>query len=287
KMDLSKANTQVREKVVYPWFVKEDIDGFFALFQNNLANFVVIAISLIGMGYPSSIVYGKIIPGAAVSVLFGNFYYAHMAKKLAEKENRSDVTALSYGISTPIMFIYLFGIMAPALTLTNDPELAWKIGMAATFLGGVVETLGSFLGNFIRKYLPRAAMMGALAGVAFSVIGGQMFFHTFESPVIGMLSLVIILIGFFGKKAMPFKIPTSLFAIIIGTVMAYALGETSVSNLTAGFSSAGFYPPLPTLGMFEGVGHLFGPLVSLLAIIIPISIYNFIETLNNVEAMAS
>src|SRR5690625_4192529 len=239
------------------------------------------------MGYPSSIVYGKIIPGAAVSVLFGNFYYAHMAKKLAEKENRSDVTALSYGISTPIMFIYLFGIMAPALTLTNDPELAWKIGMAATFLGGVVETLGSFLGNFIRKYLPRAAMMGALAGVAFSVIGGQMFFHTFESPVIGMLSLVIILIGFFGKKAMPFKIPTSLFAIMIGTVMAYALGETSVSNLTAGFSSAGFYPPLPTLGMFEGVGHLFGPLVSLLAIIISISIYNFIETLNNVEAMAS
>jgi Sulfate permease and related transporters (MFS superfamily) len=102
-----------------------------------------------------------------------------------------------------------------------------------------------------------------------------------------MLSLVIILIGFFGKKSMPFKIPTSLFAIIIGTVMAYALGETSVSNLTAGFSSAGFYPPLPTLGMFEGVGHLFGPLVSLLAIIIPISIYNFIETLNNVEAMAS
>jgi hypothetical protein len=43
-------------------------------------------------------------------------------------------------------------------------------------------------------------MMGALAGVAFSVIGGQMFFHTFESPVIGMLSLVIILIGFLVKK---------------------------------------------------------------------------------------
>lgn len=287
KMDLSKVGIQTEKKVVYPWFVKEDIDGFFALFQNNLANFVVIAISLIGMGYPSNIVYGKIIPGAAISVLFGNFYYAHMAKKLAEKENRSDVTALSYGISTPVMFIYLFGIMAPALTLTNDPELAWKIGMAATFLGGLVETLGSLIGNFIRKHLPRAAMLGALAGVAFSVIGGQMFFHTFESPIIGMLSLTLILIGFVGKKAMPFKIPTSLFAIIIGTVMAYTLGETSLSNLTVGFSSAGFYPPVPTLGMFEGFKYLFGPLISLLAIIIPISVYNFIETLNNVEAMAS
>ena len=51
----------------YPWFVKADIDGFFALFQNNLANFVVIAISLLGMGYPASIVYGRVIPGAAIS----------------------------------------------------------------------------------------------------------------------------------------------------------------------------------------------------------------------------
>lgn len=124
-MDVSKANSKASQKVSYPLFVKEDIDGFFALFQNNLANFVVIAISLLGMGYPNDIVFGRIIPGAAISVFFGNFYYAHMAKKLAEKENRSDVTSLSYGISTPVMFIYLFGIMAPALALTNNPEIAW------------------------------------------------------------------------------------------------------------------------------------------------------------------
>lgn len=286
-MELSKKGVQSKKEVSYPWFVKADVDGFFALFQNNLANFVVIAISLIGMGYPGSIVYGRVIPGAAISVLFGNFYYAHMAKKLAQKESRSDVTALSYGISTPVMFIYLFGIMAPALALTNDPDVAWKIGMAATFLGGAVETLGSLVGNYIRDYLPRAAMLGALAGVAYSVIGGQMFFHTFESPVIGMVSLVIILIGFVGKKAMPFKIPTSLFAIIIGTTMAYVIGQNNVADITTSLGSAGFYPPLPTLGAFEGFRYLFGPMVAVLAAIIPIAVYNFIETLNNVEAMAA
>ena len=285
-MQLTKKGIQTKENS-YPWFVKADVDGFFALFQNNLANFVVIAISLIGMGYPASIVYGRVIPGAAISVLFGNFYYAHLAKKLAQKEKRSDVTALSYGISTPVMFIYLFGIMAPALALTNDPDVAWKIGMAATFLGGVVEVLGSFIGTYIRDYLPRAAMLGALAGVAYSVIGGQMFFHTFESPIIGMVSLVIILIGFVGKKAMPFKIPTSLFAIIIGTTMAYLIGETNVSDVASGLSVVGFYPPLPTLGAFEGLGYLFGPMITVLATIIPISVYNFIETLNNVEAMSA
>lgn len=277
----------MESKKLYPWFVKEDIDGFFALFQNNLANFVVIAITLIGMGYPTSIVYGRIVPGAAVSVLFGNLYYAHMAKKLAIKENRSDVTALSYGISTPIMFIYLFGVMAPALNITGDPDLAWKIGMAACFLGGMVEALGSLVGNFIRKHLPRASMLGALAGVAFSVIGGQMFFHTYESPIIGILAITIILIGLVGRKKMPFNIPPTLFAIIIGTVLAYTFREATISQLTAGFGSARFYAPIPTLGLIEGFGQLFGPMLSLLAVLLPISVYNFIETMNNVEAMAS
>src|SRR5699024_2588385 len=120
------------------------------------------------------IVYGKVIPGAAIAVLFGNLYYSHMAKKLAEKEGRTDVTALSYGISTPVMFVYLFGVLKPALDLTGSPELGWKIGVAACFLGGVIEALGSILGKWFRENLPRAAMLGALAGVAFSVIGGQM-----------------------------------------------------------------------------------------------------------------
>ncbi|HLR20789.1 MAG TPA: hypothetical protein VK087_02160 [Tissierellaceae bacterium] len=274
-------------KQEYPWFIKEDVDGFFSLFQNNLANFVVIAISMIAMGYPADIVYGRVIPGAAISVLFGNLYYANMARKLAEKEGRTDVTALSYGVSTPPMFIYLFGILKPALDLTGDPEIAWKIGLAATFLGGVVEVLGSLIGNWMRKNLPRAAMLGALAGVAFAVIGGQMFFNTFEAPIIGAFVLITILIGFLAKKQMPFKIPTSLFAIVIGTVLAYVVGEANPNAIAEGASTIGFYPPLPTLAVIDGFRHLFGTMIGLLAVLIPISAYNFIETMNNVEAMAS
>ncbi|MDR5659648.1 NCS2 family permease [Serpentinicella sp. ANB-PHB4] len=274
-------------KAHYPWFKREDVDGFFALFQNNLANFVLIAVTMIGMGFPASIVYGRVIPGAAISVLFGNFYYAHMAKKLAIKENRTDVTALSYGISTPVMFIYLFGVLSPALSLTGDPEMAWKIAMAACLLGGVIEALGSVIGKWIHTHLPRASMLGALAGVAFAFIGGELFFRTYEMPVVGMLVLAIILIGLVAKKAMPFKIPASLFAIVIGTVLAYVTRQADVNQITEGFSSAGLYLPLPTLGFIEGFSYLIGPMASLFAVLLPISIYNFIETLNNVEAMSA
>ena len=272
---------------IYPWFKREDIDGFFALFQNNLANFVLIAVSMISMGFPSSIVYGRVIPGAAISVMFGNLYYAHMAGKLAKKENRTDVTALSYGISTPVMFIYLFGVLRPALELTGNPETAWKIAMAACLLGGVVEALGSVLGKWVHKHLPRASMLGALAGVAFAFIGGELFFKTFEMPIVGMLVLAIILIGLVTKRPIPFKIPASLFAIIIGTTLSYAIGQSDVSKITEGLSTVGFYLPLPTLGFIEGFSYLTSTMAGLFAILLPISIYNFIETMNNVEAMAA
>ncbi|MBS4025870.1 MAG: NCS2 family permease [Clostridia bacterium] len=274
-------------RVNYPWFKREDIDAFFALFQNNLANFVLIAIILLGMGFPASIVFGKIITGAAVAVLAGNLYYAYMAKRLAEKENRSDVTALSYGISTPVMFVFLFGVLKPALDLTGDPEMAWKIGVAAAMIGGIIEAAGSVIGPWVRDNLPRAAMLGALAGVAFTFIGGELFFKTFTTPAIGMVVMAIILMGLFAKVTMPFRIPATAFAIILGTVLAYALGKANVKDITDGLSHVGFYPILPTAAAFEGFGMLFGPMIGLLAILIPISMYNFIETMNNVEAMAS
>ncbi|WP_096434764.1 uracil permease [Alteribacter populi] len=273
--------------VRYPWFKKEDTDAFFALFQNNLANFVIIAVTLLGMGFPSSIVFGKVIPGAAVAVIFGNLYYAYMANRLAQKEQRTNVTALSYGISTPVMFVFLFGVLLPANTLTGDPELAWKIALAACFISGLVEILASFTGKWIQRNLPRAAMLGALAGVALTFIAGEMLFKTLEMPVVGLFVLAVILLGIVGKVSLPFKIPASLFAIIIGTGLAFTLGYAEWGTVHDGLANLGFYPILPSLAVFEGFGFLFGSMIALLAVLLPITIYNAIETMNNVEAMAA
>ncbi|GIN10340.1 permease [Shouchella clausii] len=271
----------------YPLFKKQDIDAFFALFQNNLANFVVITVTLLGMGFPESLVFGRIIPGVAVAVIAGNLYYAHMAKRLAKKEKRTDVTALSYGVSTPVMFVFLFGVTAPALAMTNDHELAWKIAVAAAFLSGLVEALVAFFGNWVRKHTPRPALLGALAGVAFTFVAGEMLFSVFDVPVIGLVALSIILLGFVAKVGMPFRIPTSLFAIMIGVILAFALGYQSSSDVTNALGNVGFYPFLPTLAAFEGMSALFGAMIGLLGILIPITIYNAIETMNNVDAMAA
>lgn len=275
------------KSIHYPWFKKEDTDAFFALFQNNLANFVIITVTMLGLGFPASLVFGKVIPGAAVAVIFGNLYYAYMANRLAKKEKRTNVTALSYGISTPVMFIFLFGVLVPANALTGDPELAWKIAVAAAFISGLIEVLASFSGKWIQRNLPRAAMLGALAGVALAFIAGEMLFKTLEMPVVGLFVLAVILLGIVGKVALPFKIPASLFAIVVGTILAFGLGYAEFAAISQGLGNLGFYPIMPSLAVLEGLQYLFGAMIALLAVILPITIYNAVETMNNVEAMSA
>lgn len=271
--------------VHYPWYKKEDTDAFFALFQNNIANFVIIAITMLGMGFPASIVFGQVLPGAAVAVMVGNFYYAWSAARLARKENRTDVTALSYGISTPVMFVFLFGVLLPAKQLTGDVDMAWKVAVAACFISGAIEAAISLIGRWVQYHLPRAAMLGAVAGVALTFIAGEMLFKTLEIPVIGLLVMAIIIVGLIARVAMPFRMPTSLFAIIIGTVLAYLIGATEDGQFSDAFTHLGFYPLLPNLAWLEGMGLLFTSMLAVLTVVLPITLYNAIETMNNVEAM--
>ncbi|WP_447957802.1 NCS2 family permease [Vreelandella sp. EE7] len=269
----------------YPWYKKADTDAFFALFQNNIANFVIIAITMLGMGFPAEIVYGQVLPGAAVAVMVGNFYYAWSAARLAHKEQRSDVTALSYGISTPVMFVFLFGVLLPAKQLTGDAELAWKVAVAACFISGAIEALVSLVGRFVQHHLPRAAMLGAVAGVALTFIAGEMLFKTLEMPIIGLLVLGITIVGLIARVSMPFKLPTSLFAIVLGTAMAYLIGDAGGERFSDAFTHLGFYPLLPNTAWWEGLGLLFSTMLAVLTVVLPITLYNAIETMNNVEAM--
>lgn len=94
---------------------------------------------------PADIVYGKIVPGAAIAILAGVAAYVLLAKRAAAQHGR-DVTALPYGISTPVMFVYLFGVIGPIYWATNDPVLAWQVGIGAGFMGGIVAALGAVVG---------------------------------------------------------------------------------------------------------------------------------------------
>jgi adenine/guanine/hypoxanthine permease len=268
------------KKFHYPLFSQNDLSAFWALFTDNLTNLIVLSgICKFVFNMPDEIVFGKIVPGAALAILLGVCVYTCLAKRLAEKEQRNDVTALPYGISTPVMFVYLFGVVGPIYWSTNDAELAWQIGIGAGFMGGIVAGLGAIVGPFLKKVTPRAGMLGTLCGIALVFIGTVPLTMVFEEPLIGFVSLTIVMWGLVGRFKLPFNIPAGLLALTCGTIIALLMGKSSFN-----FEGVGFYPPIPYIGdMIVGIQHLFSH-PELFLVLIPVQIYNFIETMNNVES---
>jgi adenine/guanine/hypoxanthine permease len=58
----------------------------------------------------------------------------------------------------------------PGLPSTGNPTLAWQAGLLACLLSGLIELAGAFVGEWVRRHTPRAALLSALAGIAITFI---------------------------------------------------------------------------------------------------------------------
>jgi adenine/guanine/hypoxanthine permease len=268
------------------WFVRGDIDGFFGLFLDNLLQLMVISVLGTAVcGFPSVLVNGRILPGAALSVLVGNLFYAWQARRLAARTGRKDVTALPYGINTPSVIAFVFLIMGPIYQETKDPELAWRAGLMACFLSGVMEILGAFCGDWLRRHTPRAALLSALAGIAVTLIAMGFVFQLFALPVIGFLPMMLILIGYSSRVRMPFGLPVGLLAVAVGVGIAWGLRAFGYNFFQATSVSYhfGFYWFSSVLGQLASsltspVGWKF------LAVIFPMGLFTVVGSLQNLES---
>ncbi|HQT68562.1 MAG: regulator [Rhodospirillales bacterium 20-60-12] len=272
------------------FWVSGDWNGFFGLFTNVILNVIVLTGLCLGVvQLPGDVVFGRILPALGVALPIGNLFYAYLAYKLAQSSGRSDVTAMPYGPSVPHMFIVVFVIMLPTYLRTHDPIAAWEAGLAWAFIIGIIVTLGAFIGPTVRKYTPRAAMLGALAGISIAFISLRPAFQSWQVPWLGFLSLGIILISWTARVRLPFGIPGGLAAVLVGTILAWlgeALGLTHIVNplaVQAAFGQFGLHPPLPSGHFLTGLSGI-GPL---LVTAIPLGIYNFTEGMNNVESASA
>jgi adenine/guanine/hypoxanthine permease len=257
-----------------------DWDAFLTLGTNNLANMVILPAILIGtFHFPSSLVFGRLLPGLCLTLLIGMAWLAVYARRVEVREGRTNVTALPYGISTPVMFVYLFAIIGPVYFATQDPLIAYRVGLGAAFIGGLIEISGAVVGPWLEKNAPRAGMLGTIAGVSIVWIAMIPSAIIFANPLIGLPALFVVLLGLVGQYKFPFRMPAGLVAILLGIILGLVT-KSSTINL----QDTGFYLPVPMLGdMIVGV-RLLMERPELLAVIIPIEIYNFIETSGNVAS---
>lgn len=264
-----------------PWFVKGDLNGFFGLGSNVLTNFLAAVGLLVAISVPGDIVYGKVVPAAAISIGLGSIFFAIQARRKSLRDNRDDVTALPYGLSVPHYFIVTFAVILPVYAQSHDWVLAWSVGVAWNLVQGIIMTLGALVGPFIQKYVPRSALLGSLAGLALTYIAMNPMGEIFSTPYIGMLTLVIVLAGWFAHKKMPWNLPAGLVAIVIGMVLAWATGYMDIGAVRE--AASGFSIAVPSIA----IGHLiegFAYLSPFLAAAIPLAIYDFLESLDNIES---
>jgi AGZA family xanthine/uracil permease-like MFS transporter len=272
-------------------FTRGDFDGFCAIALDNIVQLLLVPALCIGVvGLPPALAYGRILPGIAVSNLAGNLFYAWQAHRLARKEGRTDVCALPFGLNTPTFIAYVFLVMLPAKQIARaqglaDPDTrAWQAGLVACIGSGLIEFGGSFIADHIRRMTPRAALLAALSGAGLAFLTLNFLFSTFAHPVVGFVTLGLVLLFYFGRVKPRWGIPAALVVLVTGTALSWLTGLAP--NGVQPTNSLGWHPPVPVLSDLWSCLER-GEFWPYLSVIIPMGLLNLLASLQCIESAAA
>jgi AGZA family xanthine/uracil permease-like MFS transporter len=276
----------------YEWFGIGDINGFFGLmFDNVTVLSFLYGILVFAFGFPADIVYTKMFPGTAFGVLFGDLVYTWMAFRLAKKTGNTRVTAMPLGLDTPSTIGLALVVLGPAFVSLKaqgmEPReaamMTWYIGMATMVMIGVIKLVLSFCGRWVQRMVPQAGLLGSLASVALALIGFVPLLDIFGMPLIGLISLGLILYNLVARIRLPKNVPGVLAAIAIGTALYYILGPHgwiggTYIPLPAAELHFGF--PVPTLLFADG----FVAALKYLPLAVPFALLTVVGGINVTES---
>ena len=267
----------------FKWWKKGDLDGFFGLFVDNLIQLILIVILCTYVaGFPGELIYGRILPAVALSILFGNIFYALQARKLAITTGNDSVTALPYGVNTVSLFAFILFVIKPVMDRTGDYNLAWRAGLAACLGSGIIEFAGSYVVGWVKKVTPRAALLTTLAGIAITFIAMDFSFRIFKDPLVSFAPLAIIFVQYIGRKSFPGSVPAGLIAVVVGTLLAWGLGRMNYQSLVDNAHITLQMPHLFIADLFNTDFLKF--MIEFLPVIIPMGLFNLMGSLQNLES---
>jgi AGZA family xanthine/uracil permease-like MFS transporter len=274
------------------WFVAGDLNGFFGLLVDNLAVMGFLATVLVGLfKFPADIVFTRMFPGTAFGVLVGDAVYTWMAVRLARRSGREGVTAMPLGIDTPTTIGMALLVLGPAFSKLRQGGMdehaaaiaTWHLGMAAMMVMGVLKFVLSFAGAWIGRVIPRAGLLGSIAGIALMLIGFIPIIELLRVPVVGFVGLGVVLYAVVAKGRLPGNIPGVLAAFLVGTALYYSLGPLGLAG--PGYHAPGAIAlrlalPVPTLGFASGLAAT----VPYLPLILPFGLLMVIGGINVTES---
>ena len=275
----------------YRWFVQGDLNGFFGLMFDNLTVMAFLAgILVFVFGFPSDIVYTKMFPGTAFGVFFGDMVYTWMAFKLAYRTKNPNVTAMPLGLDTPSTIGVAFTVLGPCfLTMKASMPVeeaamkTWYVGMATMVLIGLIKLVFSFTGGFLQRIIPQAGLLGSLAGIGLALIGFLPMAEIFGLPVVGFVSLGLILYNLVARTKLPGNFPGVAAAVALGTLVYYVLAPMGLAGGIFKAPEIAFHLgfPVPSAGFLQGLPIA---LATYLPIAFPFAILTVVGGINVTES---
>ncbi len=274
--------SRITSRMPLPLWKKGDLAAFFALFTNNLTNLLtVIALLTVVVGLPTEIVFGRIVPAFGLGVFFASVAYVIFANRMARRLGRTDITALPSGPAAPAIFTITFLVLLPVYTTTNDPALAIGIALVWGFIENVILFVGAFLGDSLRRAVPRTVLLACLAGLGLLLLAMNPMLQSFATPVVAFVVLTLIFINWFGKSPIFKKVPTGLLLLVVGTALGWAFGLMSPEAIREALAGAGFTPPQVHV---NEIWEYFGVALPYIASAVPLALANFVFDIENIEA---
>ena len=173
--------------------------------------------------------------------------------------------------------------MLPVYQRTHNPQLTWQVGVFASFLSGAVQTAGAFCTDWMRRFIPRAALLCPLAGIAMAFLCLGFIFGIFQAPAVALLPAIVLLAVYASRLHLPFRIPGGLLCLAIAAILVAALRALHLYTVAAPpVTGFGFHPPRPMnvpdfLKQAEGWKFL--------SIILPMSVLDTLVSLQILESV--
>lgn len=280
----------------YSWSAPGDMNAYFAFLLDCVVNLLVLSAILIGVGFPKEIVLTKIIPGGATAIVLGNIAYVWLAFHTAKKTNNPTITAVPVGLDITTILGFSFGVLLPVFFVAKGQgssaeeaaTMAWYVGMAGTIWMAVVKLVASFFGGAIRRFVPPAALIGSIFGIALVWLGANAIFGVMEVPTAGLVSFGIMMFALIAAHKLPWGIPGAVAGLLLGTIVYYILGYAGFFDLL-GFSFSS--PVIENTGVkfpvltFHGIDEMFGMALTYLPLTIPFGVLVAASAINITEAL--
>ncbi len=283
-----------------------NLDAGFAQFLNTLILLLNVLTSLqVHVGLDQDHIVGRIVPGATLTVCVSNMLFGFWADRKTKAEMASgtgsgnEFTAMPHGINTVLFFAFTMLIMAPVFQATGDSMQAYKTALGCCFILGAIELPCVFLVDWMRKIVPRAAMMSAMAGVSLTFIAMTFTVQIFSNPAVGIVPMILIFVCYGSNVQLPYKIPAGLAALIMGTAIVSVAGYFEIElmdpvskngsdaiAIKKGEAAPGDILFLPYVTVSEVFEAIMDPkTLPYLGVVVPLLVVNIVNNLSCIEGM--